>query len=133
MTDAKVGNITMADLNRVVEGITLKDTFRVRENEDMPQSEAKRIHLEVDFDGVELGGVFAKTLKPTKIQLQGRVRSKWAEYKNEQTVKVKFVAPTETYVDPTVRLIAEAKRDGIDTDDIDALTAYIVKRTLQAK
>lgn len=134
MADEKVTNtITNADLNKVVEGITLRSTFKVRENEDMSDDRRKTINLEVDYSGVTLNGVFAKTLKPTIIQVQGKVRNNWAKYLHNQTVKVKFVAPTETYVDPITRLLAEATQAGIDTTDKEAFMAYILNRTTDLK
>jgi len=132
MTDAKVTNtITNADLNKVVQGIVLKTTFKVKRDKDMPDSSRKTIHLSVDFEGVTLNGVFAKTLKPTIIQVQSMVRNNWKDYTDNQAVKVKFSAPSETYTDPMALLFAEAARDGVDTSDGNALAAYITKRATE--
>ena len=134
MTDEKVttsNTITNADMNKLVEGITLKTTFKVKRDKDMSDLDRKTIHLSVDFAGVTLNGVFAKTLKPTIIQVQSMVRNNWNDYADGQAVKVKFTAPSETYTDPMLLLFAEASRDGVDPTDQKGLAAYLAKRAAE--
>lgn len=107
------GIIMNINLNETINGVKLSKVCSIKPNGD--SAESKSITVEVDFEGSTLQGVFDKAVAGAVIQWQnGQGRKNFDKLTNNQTVKVKFVAPAaKAQVDPMTALIAEAKAKGI--------------------
>lgn len=115
------------DLNQKVDNVRLTKQCSIKPDKD--STESKKINLEVDFSGVQLQSVFDKALAATVITWQnGQGRKKFDELSNNQVIRIQFTAPASSQQDPMAALIAKAKAAGVDPNDTDAMTKFIMNQ-----
>jgi hypothetical protein len=120
------------DLKQTVHGVTIAKACSIKPYKAADTS--KQVTLNVRFEGVALQSVFDKAVAGAVIQWQnGPGRSKFDTWKDHQVVDIEFKAPGRApQLTAVEQFIIDAKRDGIDTNDKDALKAYITKRLIEA-
>lgn len=115
------------DLNQLVKNVVLTKVCSISPDKDSDDS--KQITLKVKFDNVPLQGVFDKAIAQTVIQWQnGPGRKKFDTWRNGQVVEVNFKSPARAMIDPKQALINDAINAGVDVNDKNALTAYIMQQ-----
>ena len=123
----------MINMTEVIANVTLSKVCSIRADKD--STEKKMINLRVKFDGTTIQSVFDKALSGAVIAWQNGVgRNNFDTYKPGQVVEIQFSAPaskpTET---PENAFTREAIAAGVNINDDDELSAYIVKRMKAAK
>ena len=85
--------------------LTLEKACSIKQNKDSVVSKA--INLKVKYINVPLEDVFQASLSPTVIKwANGPGRSKWAEWKNNQTVEISFAhAGAKPTIDPETAMV----------------------------
>ena len=115
------------DMTTKIENAVMTKVCSMKPDKD--SSDKKTITLKIKYDGLTLGDVLAKAVRTDVIAWQnGPGRSKFDKWENNQVVEIDASAPAKTVVDPMTQFIAEAKAAGIDLDDKEALTTYIMGR-----
>lgn len=126
----------MINMNEIISGVTLTKSCNVSpDSESKKDGTTKRINVKVKFDGATLQGVFDKALASTVISWQNGVgRKAFDSLTNNQTIEIQFTAPASKPTEaPEDAFTREARAAGIDLNDEQALTMYIIKRMKAAK
>ena len=130
------GEKTMINMNEVIANVTLTKACNISPDGDSKKEGiTKRVNVKVKFDGATLQGVFDKALASTVISWQNGVgRKAFDSLTANQTVEITFNAPASKPTEaPEDAFTREAKAAGIDLNDEQALTMYIIKRMKAVK
>ena len=129
-----MAKLTMANLNDVIEGITLSRWVNVSPDEDAKKDGIKKlINLEVNFTGATLQDLINSAHKPSTVSWQNGSggRSNFDKLVDKSTIKVSFKSPGGApQIDPVEAIIASAKAAGVSIEVY--LAQEIAKRTVKA-
>ena len=117
------------DLTQVVEGVTLTKVVKIAPDADSKKEGIfKTVTLNVKYDGLTLGSVFAKALAKDVIAWQDGVgRPKYDRINDKAMINIDARAPGKAPdVDPLDAIIAGAKVAGMSPEEY--LRAEIAKR-----
>ena len=109
------------DLTQLV-NTTMTKVCKVKADEDGLVT--KTINVEMTFKDIPLRDIVYTSMSPKVIQLQGKIRKKFNNYTDNQTIKVSFVSPSKVQVDPEEAIKAKLK-----TFTPEEREAYIKKLT----
>lgn len=116
-----MANLTKANLNDVIEGITLSRWISVSPDVDAKKDKIKKIiNLEVDFTGLTLQNLIIKAFKSDVVAWQNGSggRSNFDKLIDKTTVKVSSKSPGGgPQIDPLDAIIANAKAAGMAIED----------------
>ena len=126
----------MIDMNEVITGVTLSKIVSVSpDDESKKQGIKKTVTLKMKYDGLTLSDVFQKALKDDVISWANGSggRKAFDKIVDKEIIKVSAKSPGSSPQEtPEDAFINSAKAAGIDVNDEDALTAYIIKRMKKA-
>ena len=106
------------NLNETITNVVLTKACSISpDNESKKEGVSKLVNIKVNFNGATLQSVFDKAVSATVIQWQnGPGRSKFDEWKANQTIEIDFKAPARTTVDPMDAIIAQASAAGMTVE-----------------
>ena len=116
------------DMNQLVKNVVLTKVCSIKPSGD--STESKQITLKVNFNGVQLGDVFTKAVSQSVIQWQnGQGRKHFDTWVNNQVVEIDFKSPArQPQIDPMTALLNDARAQGVNVDDKDELTKFIMAK-----
>ena len=116
------------DMNAIVEKVVLTKVCSISPDKD--SNEHKSITLNIKFDGVTLGAVFAKAVSSAVIQWQnGPGRSKFEQWPAGGKVDIDFKAPGATaQVDPETAMVAKLQSMATDEERAEYIKNVLLKK-----
>ena len=134
MKGRDIMNLTKANLNDVIEGISFSEFRSISLDEDAKKAgDKKTIMLVVKYDGLTLGDIIAKAYKSDCVSFQngGSGRKNYDKIVDKSTITIEAKSPGKgPQVDPVEAIIASAAAAGMTIEAY--LRAEVDKRKVKA-